>query len=100
MLAFSVIDLGVGGTRCYDRVNTWVERNDEGYAGMEKVLGIRRSEDVVAECRITTGGIDGSGVLVDRGLRLGDAEVVGCPVDFGEGGVWKALPDFFRVKLC
>ena len=67
---------------------------------MEEVFGIRRSEDVMAEVRIPAGGVHGSGVLVERGVRLGDAEVVERPVDFGDGGVWKALPDFFRVKRC
>ena len=89
MLVFQVSDLGIGGSRCYDRVNARVERNDEGYAGAEEVFGIRRSEDVMDEGRITAGGIDGSGVLVERGVRLGDAEVVGRPVDFGDGGVWE-----------
>ena len=94
MLAFCVSDLGFGGSRCYDRVNAWVERNDEVYAGSEEVLGIRRSEDVVAEGRIPAGGVHGSGVLIEWGVRFGNAEVVGCPVDSGDGGVWEALPDF------
>ena len=33
-------------------------------------------------------------------MRLGNAEVVGRPVDFGDGGVWEAFPDFFRVERC
>ena len=98
MFAFHVSDLGVGGSRCYDRLNARVERNDGGYAGAEEVLGIRRSEDVVTNGRIPAGGLYGSGVLVEMGVRLGDAEVVGRPVDFGDGGVWEALPDFFRVE--
>ena len=49
----------------------------------------------MAEGRIHAGGLHRSGVLVERGVRLGDAEVVGRPVDFGDGGVWEALPDFF-----
>ena len=52
----------------------------------------------MAEGRIPAGGVHGSGVLVERGMRLGDAEVVGRPVDFGDGGVWEAPPDFFRVE--
>ena len=100
MLAFRVSNLSVGSSRCYDRVNAWVERNDKGYAGTEEVFGILRSEDVMDEGRITAGGVDGSGVLVERGVSLGDAEVVGRPVDFGDGGVWEALPDFFRVERC
>ena len=43
MLAFRVSDLSFGGSRCYDRVNVRVERNDEGYAGAEEVFGIRHS---------------------------------------------------------
>ena len=54
----------------------------------------------MAEGRVPAGGVHGSGVLVERGVRLGDAEVVGRPVDFGDGGVWEALPDFFRVERC
>ena len=100
MLAFGVSDSGVGGSRCYDRVNGWVEQNDEGYARAEEVLGIRRSEDVEAEGQILAGGVHGSGVLVERGVRFGDAEVVGCPMDSGYGGVWEAHPDFFRFKQC
>ena len=48
--------------------------------------------------QITAGGVYGSGVLVERGVRLGDSEVVGRPVDFGDGGDWEALPDFFPVE--
>ena len=76
-------------------MNAWVEQNDEGYAGVEEVLGIQRSEDVVAECRIPVGLVHGGGILVKRGVCFGDAEVVGRPVDFGGSGVWEALPDFF-----
>ena len=47
---------------------------------MEEVFGIRRSEDVMAEGRIPAGGVHGSGVLVQRGVRLGNDEVVGRPV--------------------
>ena len=54
----------------------------------------------MAEGRIPAGGVHGSGVLVERCVRLGDAEVVGPPVDFGGGGIWGALPDFFRVERC
>ena len=67
MFAFHVSDLGVGGSRCYNRVNARVERNDGGYAGAEEVLSILRSEDVVAEGRIPAGGVHGSGVLIERG---------------------------------
>ena len=52
----------------------------------------------MAEGRIPAGGVHGSGVLVERGMRLGDAEGVGRPVDFGDCGVWEAPPDFFRVE--
>ena len=38
MLAFCVSDLCVVGSRCYDRMNTRVERDDEGYAGAEEVF--------------------------------------------------------------
>ena len=96
MLAFCVSNLGVGGYWCYDRVNSWVEWNDKGYAGAEEVLGIRCGEDVVAKCRIPAGGVYGCGVLVERGMRLGDAEVVWHPVNFGYGGVWETLPGFSR----
>ena len=75
-------------------MNARVERDDKGYAGAEEVFIIRRSEDVMAEGRIPAGGVHRSGVLVERGVRLGDAEVVGRPVDFGDGGGWEALPDF------
>ena len=51
-------------------MNNRVERNDEGYAGAEEVLGIRRSEDVVAEGQITAGGVHGSGILVERACAL------------------------------
>ena len=87
-------NLGVGGSRFYDRVNAWVEQNGEGCASAEEVLGIRRSEYLVAEGRITVGGVHGSGILIEQGVRFGDAEVVGRPVDSGDGGVWEALPDF------
>ena len=86
--------LGVSGSRCYDRVNARAERNDKGYAGAEEVLGIRCCDDVVAECRIPAGRVYRGGVLVERGLRFGDAEVVWRPVNFGDVGVWEALPDF------
>ena len=52
------------------------------------------------EGRVNAGGVHGSGVLVERGVRLGYAEVVGRPVNFGDGGVWEALPDFLRVERC
>ena len=98
MLAFCVGNLGIGGSRCYDRVNAWVERNDEVYAGSEEVFRIRLSDDVMAECRIPAGGVHGSGVFVERSMLLGNAEVVGRPLDFVDGGIWEALPDFFRVE--
>ena len=94
MLTFRVGNLGVGGSRCYDRVNAWFERYDEGYAGAAEVFGVWRSEDVVAKGQITAGGVHGSGVLIGRGVRFRNAEVVGRPVDSGDGGFWGALPDF------
>ena len=94
MFAFCVHDLGIGSLWCYDRVNARVERNDECYAGAEELLGIRRGEDVVDECRIPAGGVHGGGVLVERGVRFGDDEVLGRPVNFGDGRFWEALPDF------
>ena len=93
-------DLSVGGSRGYDRMHSRVEGDDEGYAGAEEVFGIRRSEDVMAKVRIPAGGVHGSGVLVDRGMRIGNAEVVRHPVDSGDGGVWEALPNIFRVERC
>ena len=54
----------------------------------------------MAEGRIPVGGVNGSGVLVERGVHLSDAEVVGRPVDFEDGGVWEALPDFSLVDRC
>ena len=81
-------------------MNSQVEGDDEGYARAEEVFGILRSEDVMAEVRIPAGGGHGSGVLVDRGMPLGNAEVVRRPVDFGDGGVWEALPNIFRVERC
>ena len=98
MLTFRVSDLSVSGSRCYNRMNARVERDDEGYAGAKELFGIRRSEDVIAEGQIPVGGVHRSGVLVMRDMRLGNAEVVGRPVDFGHGGVWEALPDFFRFE--
>ena len=97
MLVFRVSDLSVGGSCCCDRVNARVERNYEVYAGAEEVFGIRRSEDVMSEGQINVGGVHGSAVLVERGVRFSNAEVVGRPVDFGGCGVWEALADFFRV---
>ena len=81
-------------------MNARVERDDEWYSGAEEVFSIRRSEDVMAEGCIPAGGVHGSGVLAERGVRLRNAEVVGCPVDFVDGWVWEALPDFFGVKRC
>ena len=100
MLAFRVSDLGVGGSRCYDRVNARVERNDKGYAGAEEILGIGCGKDVVAKCQIPAGGVYGGGVHIERGVCFGNAEVVWGPVNSGDGGVWKTLPDFFRVDQC
>ena len=100
MLKFCVSNLGVGGSRCYNRVNARVERNDKGYAGAEEVLGIRCGEDVVAKFRIPAGGVYRGGVLIEWGVRFSDAEVVWRPVNFGDGGVWETLPEFFRVKRC
>ena len=76
MLAFHVRYLGVSGSRCYERVNARVERNDKSYAGPEEVLSIRCGEDVVAEFRIPAGGLHRGGVLVERGVRFGNAEVM------------------------
>ena len=98
MLAFRVSDLGVGGSRCYDRVNALVERNDKVYSGAEELLGIRCGEDVVATFRIPAGGVYGGSVFVERGVRFGDAEVVWRPINSGDGGVWETLPDFFRIE--
>ena len=94
VLTFCVSDLSVDGSRCYDRMNARVEKDDEGYSGAEEVFGIQCSGDVMAEGRISEGRVHGSGVLVERDMRLGNDEVVGCPVDFGDGGVWEALPNF------
>ena len=49
---------------------------------------------------IPAGGVHGGGVLVERGVRFGDDEVLGRPVNFGDGRFWEALPDFFRVEQC
>ena len=100
MLPFCVRDLRIGVSRCYDMMNSRVERDDEDYAGAEEVFSIRRGEDVMAEGRISVGGVHGSVVLVERGVPLGNAEVVVRPVNFGGGGVWEALPDFFWVEQC
>ena len=80
-------------------MNTRVERNDGGYSRAEEVFGIQLSEDVMAEGRITAGGVHRSGVLVERDVRLGDAEVVGRPVNFVDGGVWEALPEFSGLEM-
>ena len=48
----------------------------------------------MAEGLITSGGVHRSGILVERCVHLSNAELVGRPVDFGDGGVWEALPDF------
>ena len=98
MNASRVSDLEGGGSWCYNRVNAQVERNDEGCAGAEEVLSIRRIEDVVAKGRILAGGVHGSGVLVEQGVCFGNAEVVGRPMDSEDGGIWEALPDFFWVE--
>ena len=100
MFEFRMSDLGISGYRCYDMVNARFERNDKGYAGSEEVISIRCGEDVVAECQILAGGVYRGGVLVERGVHFGDAEVVWRPVDSGYGGVWEDLPDFFRVRKC
>ena len=41
----------------------------------------------MTEGRVPAGGVHGSGVLVERGVCLGNAEVVGRSVDYGDGGV-------------
>ena len=48
----------------------------------------------MAEGWITAGGVHGSGVCDEGGMHLGNDEVVRRPVNFGDGGVWEALPDF------
>ena len=48
----------------------------------------------MAKGRITAGGVHRCGVLVERGVGLGDAEVVVRPMDFGCVGVWEACPAF------
>ena len=48
----------------------------------------------MAEVWIAAGGVDGGGVLVEGSVGLSDAGVMGRPVDFGDGWVWEALPDF------
>ena len=64
MLAFRVSNLSVGGSRCYNRTNAQVERDDEGYAGTEEVFSIRRSENVMNEGRNPAVRLHGSGVLL------------------------------------
>ena len=41
----------------------------------------------MTEGRVPAGGVHGSGVIVARGVCLGNAEVVGRSVDYGDGGV-------------
>ena len=77
-----------------------VDRADEVHAGAEDVFHIRRSQDIVAEGRIAAGGVDGGGVLVEGSVGLSNAEVMGRPVDFRDGWVWEALPDFLWIEQC
>ena len=94
MLAFCMSNLSVGGSRGYDSMNAWVEGDGEGYSGAEEVFGIRRSEDVMAKGRIPAVGVHRRGVIVERGMRLGNAEVVGCPVDFWGWWGWGSSTGF------
>ena len=55
MLAFHVSDLSGGDSRGYDRMIARIEGDDEIYTGAEEVLGIRRSEAVMAEGQIPAG---------------------------------------------
>ena len=92
--------LRVGGTWDEDGMYAWVDGTDEVEAGAKKVFHIRYSQDVVAEGQVTAGGVDGGGVLVEGSVCFSDAEVMGRPVDFGDGWVWEALPDFLRIERC
>ena len=65
-----------------------VDRADEVHAGAKDVFRIRRGQDIVTKGRIAAGGVDGGGVLVEGSVGLSDAEVMGRPVNFGDGWVW------------
>ena len=43
----------------------------------------------MSEGRVSAGGVDGGGVLVEGSVRFSDAEVMGRPVDLGDCGVWE-----------
>ena len=81
-------------------MHDWVDGADEVHAGAEDLFRIRRGQDIVAEGRIAAGGVDGGSVLVEGSVCLSDAEVMGRPVDLGDGWVWEALPDLLRVERC
>ena len=52
----------------------------------------------MAKGRVAAGGVDGGSVLIEGSVCLSDAEVMGRPVDLGDGWVWEALPDLLRVE--
>ena len=54
----------------------------------------------MAKGRIAVGGVDGGSVFVEGSVCFSDAEVMGRPVDFGDGWVWEALPDLLWVEQC
>ena len=81
-------------------MHAWVDGADEVHAGAEDVFRIQRGQDIVAKGRIAAGGVDGGGVLIEGSVGLSDAEVMGRPVDFGDGWVWEALLDFLRIERC
>ena len=69
-------------------MHTRVDGADEVHAGAEDVFRIQNVQDIVAEGRIAVGGVDRGGVLVEGSVGLSNAEVMGRPVDFGDGWVW------------
>ena len=79
-------------------MHAWVDRADEVHASAEDVFRIQHGQDIVAEGWIDAGGVDGGSVLVEGSVCLSDAELMGRPVDFGDGWVWEALPDLLRVE--
>ena len=54
----------------------------------------------MSEGRVAAGGVDGGSVFVDGSMCFSDAEVMGRPVDLGDGWVWEALPDLLWVERC
>ena len=54
----------------------------------------------MAESQVSSRGVYRSGVFIKGDVCLGNAEVVGCPVNLGDGVVWEAFPDFFRIERC